>query len=118
LIRALSEVPLFALPVLGGVIAIEAVSRFVLKRLRSFVYPLTCDQCGYCLRGLADPRCPECGMAFEPERLDPPYTPIATPRHKRFTTLLVLVVLVCAAAWPIRYRAHTLDRQLGVATDL
>ncbi len=24
-----------------------------------------CVQCGYSLRGLTEPRCPECGMAFD-----------------------------------------------------
>lgn len=30
-------------------------------------YPLGCCQtCGYSLRGLTEPRCPECGMQFDP----------------------------------------------------
>lgn len=28
-----------------------------------------CEKCGYCLKGLTEPRCPECGTAFEPELL-------------------------------------------------
>jgi hypothetical protein len=30
---------------------------------------ITCDHCGYCLNGLVEPRCPECGHAFDPGRL-------------------------------------------------
>ncbi|MCK6482888.1 MAG: hypothetical protein HUU22_15635 [Phycisphaerae bacterium] len=30
---------------------------------------LLCPGCGYDLRGLAGPKCPECGAAFEPGRL-------------------------------------------------
>jgi hypothetical protein len=30
---------------------------------------LTCGRCGYCLRGLRDPRCPECGTPFDPKLL-------------------------------------------------
>ena len=32
--------------------------------------PLTCLCCGYSLRGLTVPRCPECGNAFDPALLD------------------------------------------------
>jgi hypothetical protein len=30
---------------------------------------LSCQQCGYSLRGLAVPRCPECGTRFDPGKL-------------------------------------------------
>jgi len=30
-----------------------------------------CSQCGYSLRGLPEPRCPECGAAFDPALLKP-----------------------------------------------
>jgi hypothetical protein len=30
---------------------------------------LHCPHCGYCLTGLPEPRCPECGLAFDPEQL-------------------------------------------------
>lgn len=35
-----------------------------------------CPNCGYCLRGLHDPRCPECGQPFDPD--DPA---LVSPRH-------------------------------------
>ena len=28
-----------------------------------------CGQCGYRLRGLREPRCPECGTAFDPAKI-------------------------------------------------
>ena len=31
---------------------------------------LQCGQCGYSLRGLRDPRCPECGAPFDPSLLE------------------------------------------------
>ncbi len=30
-----------------------------------------CENCGYDIRGLPEPRCPECGTAFDPSRFDP-----------------------------------------------
>ena len=35
-----------------------------LTRRRPVVEGPVCQKCGYCLRGLRDPRCPECGTAF------------------------------------------------------
>ncbi len=32
-------------------------------------FPVYCEKCGYLLRGLAEPRCPECGTAFDRGRL-------------------------------------------------
>jgi hypothetical protein len=32
-------------------------------------FPVYCMQCGYDLRGLVEPRCPECGQAFDRGRL-------------------------------------------------
>lgn len=29
-----------------------------------------CATCGYCLRGLPEPRCPECGAEFDPDAMD------------------------------------------------
>jgi hypothetical protein len=36
------------------------------------VSPWACKQCGYLLYGLTEPRCPECGCAFEPALLGCP----------------------------------------------
>ena len=33
--------------------------------------PDRCYQCGYMLRGLPEPRCPECGEPFDPARFKP-----------------------------------------------
>jgi len=30
----------------------------------------TCHKCGYLLTGLTEPRCPECGTAFDPALLE------------------------------------------------
>jgi|GEM_PF-2464712 len=35
----------------------------------------TCESCGYVLYGLTQPRCPECGTAFDPAILDMPGPP-------------------------------------------
>jgi hypothetical protein len=40
-----------------------------------------CLQCGYLLRGLREPRCPECGRVFAPED---PATYATTPRRSRW----------------------------------
>jgi predicted nucleic acid-binding Zn ribbon protein len=40
--------------------------------IRRPVHPALCRECGYPLHGLTEPRCPECGMAFDPRQLSPP----------------------------------------------
>jgi len=37
----------------------------LLKRIMRSRLPGACVQCGYNLRGLTEPRCPECGTPFE-----------------------------------------------------
>ena len=50
-----------------------------------------CKTCGYALRGLCDPRCPECGGPFDPN--DP--TTYAVGRPKRFLDKRWTVVVPC-----------------------
>lgn len=60
-----------------------------------------CRKCGYLLRGLPEPVCPECGRVFDPT--DPgTYAPSAAWRRRkwipRIVAILVLAVLVFALA--------------------
>jgi len=41
--------------------------------------PKVCADCGYPLHGLVVPRCPECGLAFDPDRLASTAVPVAAP---------------------------------------
>ncbi len=69
-----------------------------------------CLGCGYALRGLIEPRCPECGRAFDPNdpttyssetRLDG-WRLLRTPPgpFSHYGALAVAVVLIINAAWP------------------
>lgn len=51
---------------LFGVVTHALARRFV----RPSLLQLTCDKCGYSLRGLTEARCPECGTSFDPAILD------------------------------------------------
>ncbi len=57
----------------------------------------SCQKCGYCLRGLCDPRCPECGTSFDPS--DPKTYTVGRPgsfvnsRWKLLTSCSVLAVV-------------------------
>lgn len=58
-----------------------------------------CLECGYALRGLPEPRCPECGLAFDPNDPDS-FGPLAGPRwmrHWRASPQVWHVVLVITA---------------------
>lgn len=48
---------------------------WALRRAPKVQTPWGCDQCGYLLYGLTEPRCPECGTPFDPSRLT-----VLTPR--------------------------------------
>jgi hypothetical protein len=48
----------------GVILTVAVVRRSRYKRFR-----LICQRCGYCLKGLTEARCPECGMPFDPRLL-------------------------------------------------
>ncbi len=62
----------------------------------------TCRQCGYALRGLSDPRCPECGTAFDPAEhqaiQDRITAPPPQPRHRWIAAIVVVLLMITAAA--------------------
>lgn len=73
-----------AIPILlvGRYWAIKSrVQRSVRTWLVQQGYPL-CVRCGYDLRGLTDPRCPECGSRFDPDLLKQPARPSSADKEK------------------------------------
>ncbi len=70
-----------------------------------------CAKCGYCLRGLAISRCPECGTQFDPYALLEPFPPFIpkTLNRRDFRRLVspawteyaaaVVAVIWCAWVW-------------------
>jgi len=53
-------------------------------------HPYRCESCDYRLRGLTEPRCPECGDPFDPDR---PWT-IDEPRRIRLLDNFVTVAVI------------------------
>jgi hypothetical protein len=83
-----------ALVVLGGAFLLiySLLEKVVLVDSRAFC----CKQCGYDLQGQVEPRCPECGLEFDPtekarilERIGKP-----APRPRYGWVAIVLIVLV------------------------
>jgi hypothetical protein len=69
----------------------------------------TCAKCGYSIMHLTEPRCPECGEAFDPIWLESTKEPPAfTARPKRVIALAVLIASVWIA-WPHGYKAYQLN---------
>ncbi len=62
---AVMAVALGAWPAVIFFLLIRWLVLAVLSRCRRFVGPDECHGCGYSLRGLDTPRCPECGRPFE-----------------------------------------------------
>lgn len=85
----------------------EAVSRLALTGLRQFSSHPCCTKCGYWLRGLTLPRCPECGTEFPVELLGSSYDPTVTPVLRRWSALLSILVLLMTVTFPSAYRAHS-----------
>ncbi|MGQ9648617.1 MAG: hypothetical protein ACUVXJ_00735 [Phycisphaerae bacterium] len=52
--------------------------RYLREQLVAKGVPI-CIYCGYDLRGQVDPRCPECGKAFDPNLIRPTEDPAAGP---------------------------------------
>jgi len=63
-IVAIVLVGLLAYPVLFWWIT-GPVCRWLEQDCRKRVNWPSCEKCGYCLRGLVEPRCPECGSSFD-----------------------------------------------------
>ena len=51
---------------IGGILCCAVWTR---KRYWPVYEPGCCAKCGYYLRGLPEPRCPECGTPFEPDEV-------------------------------------------------
>ena len=66
------QVPLWAfqvLPMLTGAASVLGWSQIHFRLVRRSIrrhLPELCARCGYCLVGLPEPRCPECGTPFDP----------------------------------------------------
>lgn len=56
------------LGIAGGVLTYGALVHLWLMRYRD-IGRRVCARCGYDLRGLVEPRCPECGTPFDPSLL-------------------------------------------------
>jgi len=103
---------------LGMVVIVELSIRAVLGKLRRFVASdQTCESCGYCLRGLVEMRCPECGTPFDADVLEDDYKPAVTSTRRRRSTYFIAVMIIAGAAWPFAYRQHAFEskRQFGRA---
>ncbi len=58
---------LVSLPLWLLLLVLAAPTAYLWHRDRRFRFPSGhCQQCGYNLHGLTEPRCPECGTGFEP----------------------------------------------------
>ncbi len=68
---ALFLAPLWGMAVGGAGYGVgRAIAGIVFRRCE-LPYPPLCEKCGYSLRGLNEPRCPECGTTFRPNRPTP-----------------------------------------------
>jgi hypothetical protein len=69
---------------------------------------LVCKKCGYDLRGLTDHRCPECGQAFDPRRMESDFFyqtkkwPIAGVVTKYFSLLFTAFIGCLFLAFGVR----------------
>jgi len=56
----------------------KPLRKYLREQLNAKGVPI-CIACGYDLRGQVDPRCPECGTAFDPKLIKRPSDPAAGP---------------------------------------
>lgn len=75
---------------------VERFAQRLLRPLRGFEASDHCARCGYCIRHLVEPRCPECKTAFNPAWLDPNHEPPrATVRPWRSRLLAMGLAAIC-----------------------
>ena len=73
--RWVAQIAVVGIAVSGGALfpftRRRSLRKFLRRRLTERGIPI-CLKCGYDLRGLTEPRCPECGADFDPRLLDMP----------------------------------------------
>lgn len=62
--------PILACWTLGIIVALFGIVGFICSLFKKTAIRGLCKRCGYKLKGLTEPRCPECGTAFDPEDRD------------------------------------------------
>ena len=125
--------------VLGGVLAAKATPRFVsihdmalgivfyspfvfalswvLERLtqralgliRQFELSDRCAKCGYCIRHLDKPRCPECGEPFDEKWLDESFQPPRAAKHPWRTRIVAGLLIAAGVGAPFAYHGYALS---------
>lgn len=108
-VEAAIEAPLFFVLLAPFAALLEMVSQVIATCIRKFISVNRCEECGYCIRHLSEPRCPECGTPFDPVLLDPNCDPEETPFWRRHTTRLILAIVVVLLLWPFGYRHWTFE---------
>ena len=68
----------FAVAIGSQYLVRKPLIRYLREQLAAKGVPI-CIECGYDLRGQVDPRCPECGTAFDPKLIKRPSDPAAGP---------------------------------------
>lgn len=88
-------------------LAVYLFEKVLLVERRAF----TCRQCGYDLRALTEPRCPECGTPFDPteqtrilERIN---APPAKSRHVRLAVAVIAVLSFGVVGGLVAYQQAT-----------
>lgn len=98
-----------------------SISRF--WAIKSMTTPCSwhgiCRECGYSLRGLADPRCPECGREFDPGDSS---TFAVQPNTYRASGQIMLVyatpVVMTFAVWAAAIATRAIERNLVLSTEV
>src|SRR5690606_7435575 len=58
-----------------------------------------CEECGYALKGLALPRCPECGRAFDPKGTPSVQSQLSGCEWGPFSLLLLVYFRCIGLSW-------------------
>lgn len=79
---------------------------------------LNCPACGYDLRGLSKPKCPECGRRFNPETIE---MPIRFSSIERMVACVSILSATAMSAWYVRLAVGLMTRsaaQVRYSNDL
>jgi hypothetical protein len=67
-----------------------------------------CSKCGYCIRHLDRPRCPECGEPFDEKWLDESFQPPRAAKHPWRTRMIAGLLVALGAGAPFVYHEYAL----------
>jgi hypothetical protein len=107
--------PLGMASLAGLPMLVEWIYGLIVRFYRRRLDPSSCNYCEYSLRGLDEPRCPECGLFFDPTVTMPRWVVRLTPRTWLAPALVALIIGM--VLYPIANNAYAKRNAIALGRE-